>query len=379
MKKNLKEYQNKKNRIVLNEGGTGSGKTYGLAQLFAIIMMTEKAEITIARKSMPALKATAMKDFLSVLRELGIYRKEWHDKSSSIFTYPITGSVVDFLSVDDPMKVRSRRRDYMWFNEMNEFTKEDYRQISMRTNKQIYGDYNPSHLYHWIYDEVQTRDDCKVIVSTYKDNPFLEESLIDEIEGYKDKDANYWRVYGQGLRGIAENMVFTHWKLCDKLPEQGERAYWLDFGYNNPTSFGEVCIHDDDIYCNEIIYQRRLTNEDLIEKLKALGIKGDKMIYADSEDPSRIRELTESGFSVMPVKKGAGSVKRGIDLLKSKGFFITKNSVNTIEEVKRYCFKTDIAGNISEDPVAINDHSIDGIRGLVYTYFNVPTIGFEWL
>jgi phage terminase large subunit len=374
--KNLVEHQKKKNRIIDNEGGTGSGKTYALAQLFALILISGKnTELTIARKTMPALRATAMKDFINVLKEWDIYRKEWHNKSENTFIYPITNSVVDFISVDEPMRVRSRRRNYLWLNEANEFNLEDYRQLSMRTDKQIFMDYNPSHQYHWIYDNVQTRGDCKMIHSTFKDNPFLQKELVKEIEGYSEVDKNYWRIYGLGLRGVAENIIYTHWQLCDDLPE-GDKIYWLDFGYNNPTSLGEISIRDNDIYCDEKIYERYLTNEDLIAKMEKIKIDKRQIIFADSEDPSRIKEIQKAGYNCIGTDKGKDSVSKGIDDLKSRKFYITKSSVNTLKEIKSYCWKVDSNGIISDtDPVKLNDHSMDGIRGAVFTYFRRPQAG----
>jgi len=335
-----------------------------------IVLGEKNKQITIARKTFPSLRATAMKDFFQVLREWGVYRPDWHNKSENIYRNKKTGSEIDFLSIDDPFKVRSRRRDYAWLNEGNEFDLEDYRQISMRTSGQIFTDYNPSHQFHWIYDELETRKDCKVIQSTYLDNPFLHPDIVKEIEGYRDKDENYWRIYGLGFKGISQTTVYTHWKFCDDLPESYDDEYYgLDFGYNNPTALVQIREKDKDIFVKEKLYQSYLTNEQLIEKFKGLDI-GNKIIYADSAEPQRIEEIRQAGFNIRPADK---DVALGIDEIKRRAFYITKDSVKGTKEVKSYSWKTK-DGKPIDEPVAVNNHFCDATRYGVYS--NLKKYGF---
>lgn len=356
-KKILNEYSLKENRIVILEGGTGSSKTYSLAQLFIRILFAEEnARLTIARKTFPALRATAMKDFFSILKSWGAYREELHNKSENI--YRNKNSEVDFLSVDEPTRIRSRRRDYLWLNEANEFTNEDFEQLNMRTGKQIFMDYNPSYQWHWIYDKLQTRKDCIVIPSTYKDNPFLEKELVKEIEGYRDKDQNYWRIYGLGLRGLMETLIYTHWKFCDELPENYDRRiYGLDFGFNNATALMEIREKDKDYYWKEKIYQSHLTNDELIGLMKEMEISRDDMIYSEHE-PAYIQQIKDAGFNIVSATK---DVRAGINYVKSHGFYITKDSVNTLKEAKSYSWKIK-DGKALDEPVKVNDHAMDAGR-----------------
>jgi phage terminase large subunit len=147
---------------------------------------------SIVRKSLPSLKATAMHDFFSILRETGLYDEKFHNKSENI--YHLHGNAIEFFGLDQPQKVRSRRRKKLWLNEANEFTLEDWRQLTLRTDDEIYFDFNPSDQFHWIYDHVLNRADCELIVSTYLDNPFLPREIVKEIESYKDIDENYYKI-----------------------------------------------------------------------------------------------------------------------------------------------------------------------------------------
>ena len=153
---------NSKQRIVINEGGSRSSKTYSIAQVFIMKMLHENnIVIDVCRKTLPALRATAMKDFFNLLENYNLYEPENHNKTKN--TYKIRSNEICFFSVDESQKVRGRKRDYCWLNETNEFRFDDYKQLAMRTTKQIYMDYNPSDMESWIYDEIHTKKNVEII------------------------------------------------------------------------------------------------------------------------------------------------------------------------------------------------------------------------
>ena len=356
------EAYNKGTRTVVNQGGSRSSKTWSIAQLFLLALLKEKnIVLSVVRKTLPALRATAMRDFMDIMKEAGIYREERHNKSELIYTAP-SGSEIEFFSTDQPRKVRGRKRNMLWLNEANEFTLEDYRQLNMRTTGQVFLDYNPSDQFHWIYDHVITRKDTKVIKSTYLDNPFLEKEIVKEIERYKGLDDNYWRIYGLGEVGISETIIYKNWNYCDVMPECDDYFYGLDFGYNNPSGLVKVGIKDKEHYVEELLYESFLTNSQLIEKMKTLEL-GHKYIYCDSAEPQRIEELKKAGFSAKASDK---DVAKGIDTVKSHRLFITKNSVNLLKEVKSYSYKQKDE-IVLDEPVKANDHLLDAMRYAIHT------------
>jgi phage terminase large subunit len=351
-------------RIVANQGGTGSGKTYALCQLIILLALQDSGQFfSIARKSLPTLKASAMKDFFKILRDSELYSH--HDHNKTDHTYQLNGNTIEFFGLDDPQKVRSRRRDYLYLNEANEFTKEDFRQLSMRTNKRIYLDYNPSDQYHWLYDDVLTSPDCDVIRSTYLDNPFLPQEIIREIRSYKDKDQNYWRIYGLGERGISQTTIFTHWQLSDELPA-GDVIYGLDFGFNHPAALIKVVIKDDNIYTQEKIYQSHLKTDELLDLVKANTTPNDP-IYCDAEDPQAIKDLENAGLYALAATKGKNSVMAGIREIQKRAFYITKESANVLKEAKSYSWK-EKDGKPIDEPVKARDHAMDAIRMAVFSH-----------
>ena len=360
-------------RITCLQGGTRSSKTYSLCQLFIVKCLEETGKVfTICRKTLPALKGTAYRDVLNILKELELYREDNHNKSE--LSYSLNGNLIEFISVDQPQKIRGRKRDYLWLNEANEFTYEDWQQLILRTTDKIYLDYNPSDPYSWIYDKVVVRDDCTFIKSTYRANPFLDEDTIAEIERLKELDPDYWQVYGLGEIGSVQTMIFRNFNLVDDV--QGRLiGYGLDFGFtNSPSALVAVYQSDDNLYIKEMLYEKRLTNRDLANKLKEFRIDRQSEIIGDSAEPKSIEEIYRQGFNIKPAKKGAG-IHLGIDIMRRYKLNITKDSLNAIKEFRGYKWATDKNGDVLNTPVKVNDHLIDATRYLCLNKLSINHSG----
>ena len=161
---------NARTKIVVNQGGSRSGKTYSILQLLIFVKAFEEREqvFSIVRKTLPALRATAMRDFFEIVKEHDLYDVRNHNKTEN--TYRLNDNLFEFMSLDQPQKKRGAKRAYLFINEANELTLEDWIQLSIRTERQIFIDYNPSMDEHWIFDVVIPRPDCTFIHSTYLDN-----------------------------------------------------------------------------------------------------------------------------------------------------------------------------------------------------------------
>lgn len=370
-------YDNKRSgkRIVINQGGTRSGKTYSILQVLCEYCYENKnagSVVTIVRKTLPALKGSAYRDFLKIVNDEEWYSEELHNKSE--MTYLLFGNLVEFISVDQPQKIRGRKRNVCFINEANELSYEDFFQLNVRTTDKIIIDYNPSDEFHWIYDKLQTRDDADFFLTTYKDNPYLEKELIAEIERLEAADENHWRVYGLGQRGISRDIVYNHWQLCDELPNRGERFFGQDFGYNVPSALVDVEYYEGAIYVDEVIYESRLTTGDLIEQYKVNGVFKNREIFCDCAEPKTIEELRRAGFNAKEADK---DVTEGIRKVKSMPLYITKRSTNILKEIKGYKWKSDINGKPVKDkdkdePVKFMDHAMDALRYAVFTKLHQP-------
>jgi phage terminase large subunit len=363
----LRNYRSKA-RIVCNQGGTRSSKTYSVLQAFITKAYENTGKIySIVRKSFNTLKTTAMRDYFDILKEYDLYREANHNKTDN--TYLLNGNLFEFQGLDQPSKKRGAKRDYLFINEATELTLEDWRQLIYRTSKQIFLDYNPSYEFHWIYDHVIPRDDCEFIQSTYRDAyEFLPKELIEEIERIQASDENHWRIYGLGERGKSTIRVYNDYRLIpgSEYPENyDEIIYGLDFGYNNPTVLIGYGFKDQNIYADEIIYQTKITNTDLIHLLRDRGINRTAPIYADSAEPNRIEEIRQAGYNVHPANK---DVSAGLDYVKSLIIHSKHNNTNLNNERRMYSYKVDKDGNILDDVVKFKDHAMDAERYALFTH-----------
>jgi phage terminase large subunit len=362
-------------RITVEQGGTRSGKTYNILLwlIFHYSVKNKGKIITICRKSFPSLRASVMRDFFEILRNYGHYYEELHNKSSH--EYKLNGNLVEFISLDQPQKIRGRKRNLLYVNEANELFFEDWQQLIFRTDGKVIIDYNPSDTFHWIYDKVIPREDCDFYQTTYKDNPFLDSAIVGEIERLRDTDEDYWRIYGLGERGQSRATIFQFGTL-DRPDNATLLAYGLDFGFSNdPTSLVGVYEYDGSLYLEELIYRTGMTNSDISNLFSSLGLDRRTEIYADSAEPKSIEELYRMGWNVKPTSKGPDSVNAGIDIMKRYRLFANPRSTNLIKELQNYKWVEDKNGNLLNKPVDAFNHAIDAARYAIFNKKSNPNFG----
>lgn len=351
--------------VVVNQGGTSSGKTYAIEQvLFCLACSREKSVITIVGQDIPNLKSGALRDALSIYNgspELqGLIRN--YNKTDRIFEF-VNGSIIEFNSYDNAQDAKSGKRDYLFINEANGIPWDVYTELALRTRKRIFIDYNPNTAF-WVHDHLLGRPDVQLIISDHRHNPFLDESIRSKIEGLKDVDEELWKVYARGLTGKVTGLIFTNWHICETIPEGTKRlACGLDFGFtNDQTGCLEVFIQNGELWVNELFYETGLTNPDISKKLEQVGISKNTPIVADSAEPKSIEELRRMGWNISGAVKGPDSVNNSIDILKRYRINITRNSLNMRTELSRYQWKTDTSGKTINQPVDCWNHLIDPLR-----------------
>lgn len=316
------------------------------------------------------------------------------NKTNLTYTNKQTGTLIEFFAVDDAQKARGPRRDRLWCNEGNELTYEDWRQLTMRTRGGICLDYNPSMLRHWIYDEVETRSDCQIVHSSYKKNPFLTLENIREIEidvpvyalpaaegggEYTDWTGTYegagillsgdpfrWAVFGLGRRGVALQAIYPQLFDSEGLTSHRQRRFGLDFGYNHPLSLTEVEYRDRpgraELHIDQLIHESYLTNADVVDLLPTVGVGRRDLIKADGARPEAIADIKRAGFNIVAADKGPGSVKAGIDKLKTVKLCFTRRSKQAKDQFQDYRWKQTASGLILDEPVKVEDDAPDSVR-----------------
>ena len=369
--------ESNQSKIVALQGSSRAGKTYN-ALLWIIFSYCHKNTgkvISICRKTLPSLKATVLRDFLEILRNNELYSEIYHNKTSN--EYWLNGNLIEFFSLDMGSRVRGRKRDMLFINEANEIDYEAWNQLLFRTDGRINGvilDYNPHDQFHWIYDKVLERDDCNLYITTFMDNPFISETLKKELLRLKDTDPDYWRVYGLGLRGQSRSLVFK-FHICDGIPATAKLiSRGLDFGYaSDPSALCATYIDGDNMYTQELLYEKGLTNQDLVREFQRLGLDRRDEIYADSSEPKSIEEIHRMGWNIKGKKKY--EINYGIDLVRRYKLHITKDSINGIKELENYKYIEDRNNNPTNKPVDKFNHFCDALRYSVVHKLSYPNYG----
>lgn len=346
-----------KKRITQHIGGTRSGKTYAILQYLIVRGLQERLDITIVRKTIPSLKRTVMKDFKEILQTLDLWEEDRFNKSDGIYTFK-NGTAYSFLNTDDPDKLRGVKSDILFVDEASEVDEESYFQLSIRTTGDIILAYNPTvSPYHWLRE----MEDCDRFVTTYKDNVYLPAEMVKAIEDLQHKNPKYWTIYGKGEFAPNDKAIFS-FQILDDIPTHELVALGMDFGFSNdPTAVVAVHKQGDMLYIRELLYEKGLVTNDIIDRLNSLNV-GKTEIWADSAEPRLIEELYRSGFNIKPVKKGPDSIKFGIGVLQNYGICVDRKSQNLVNELYSYQWATDKYGYQLDKPEGGLDHLIDAMR-----------------
>jgi len=366
----LMNTQKRKNFLL---GGAGSGKSHAVAQHLILNKLFKEKDIRIlvTRKALPSLKASCFQLVTDLLSSYGLP----YQVNKTDLVISVGSNKMFFRSLDDPEKIKSTEINYVWGEEATELNAKEYLQLNLRTRRknknganQLFFSFNPIDQNNYLHDIVELpKDDIAVHRSTFKDNAFVDKEYIAELLGLKKQDQTFYQIYTLGQWATPVNIIYSNYEIINRLPDHfDETIYGLDFGFNNPNALVRIGLKDKLVYIQEMLYESKMTNQDLLKRLESLIINKADYIYADTAEPARIEEIQRQGYNIHPSDK---SVKDGIDNVKRNKLHITADSVNLYKELKSYKWKEDKDGNIiGDNPVPFNDHLVDAIRYALYTH-----------
>ena len=345
--------------IVSAQGSSRSSKTYNiLIWLIVYALSNPNTSISIVRKTLPAIRRSVLRDLQEILGKMDLYSFFEFNKSELVFTFS-NGSFIELFSTDDEQKIRGSKRDVLFVNEANELLFVDWQQLKMRTTKLAILDYNPSFSDdHWICTLNKDKRTFHFI-TTYKDNPFLEQTIIDEIENLQYTNPSLWQIYGLGLQAQVEGVIFKNIDTIKEMPQYlKHRCIGIDYGFtNDPTAIIECGVYENNLYVDELEYSTQLLTSDIIRVLKTR-----KDLKSISEvDPRLIQEISNAGLMIEQVKKT--DIMIGIARMQEfNHIYITEQSNNVLKEFKNYTYVQDKNGKWINKPIDKFNHSIDAIR-----------------
>lgn len=363
---------NESKRVNFLYGSAGSGKSYQVAIYFIKKLYEEKdIRILVTRKTTPSLRLTAYRLVLEILDKYfaGTYLL---NKTEMIITY--RNNEMIFKGLDDPAKIRSMDLNYAWLEEVTELTKEDYDQVLLRIRRpnenginQVVCTTNPISIFHWTYTDLYTNPDPSIAInkSLWSDNPFLDPVYISELQKLQ---GNYRKIFLDGEFGMLEGLVFTGWKIYDKVYDTVVDHTWgVDFGYVHKSSLVKILFLDSDKFiADEKLAESGLTNTALIERIKEIIPSDDQApIYCDSAEPDRIREMFNADLNVHKARKDK---KAGYDYCIQNLLGVTSTSINLIKELRMFSFLKNQMNELMPETVSKFDDSICATRYGAYSH-----------
>ena len=378
-------------RYLVMAGGRGSGKSEFAARKLFIRCLNEGGHrFLVLRKVRKTAHESTLKVFRTLLNDQGI--EYLHDKTHQILSFPSSAGLPNeilFDGLDEPEKIKSiKGLTGVWIEEATEFTEHDFLEVDLALRepspyyKQIMLTFNPiESLAPWIKrrffpDDPKNKDArAHTHASTIEDNP------IDEMraEYLKDLDAiadeTDKLIYRFGIWATPKGQIYK-WAVVPRPPHNPDEIFYgLDFGYSvNPSALIRIHRKADEFYVEEVVYEPKLTNQDLGRMMGNYNVAPLDYVYADSAEPKSIDEINSMGFNVIPAPKGADSVRSGIDFLRSRKIFIVEGSSHIIKEVSTYKWKVDKNDDPLPEPEKFDDHSMDAIRYAIFTHIKAAAM-----
>ena len=360
--------------IIINQGGTSSGKTYSILQnLFLHAIENDRCIITVAGQDIPNLKVGPIRDAHNIVDNtegLNNYILEYN-KSDRVFTF-VNGSIIEFKSYDDAQDAKQGKRDYLFLNEANGVDKIIWDELYIRTKKRSYIDYNPNNEF-WVHTDLIGKPNVTLIISDHRHNTFLDQKIHDKIEAIDDPEL--YKVYARGLTGKLEGVIFRDYNVVSGIdPDAKLIGYGLDFGFSNdPTALIALYSQSGELIIDELIYDKGLLNIRISDLMRELGVNG--RIVADSAEPKSIAELSAYGWQIEGAKKGPDSIRQSINTLKRYKLNVTQRSNNLKKELNGYKWKQNKDGKLDNEPVDFLNHAIDALRYASLNILDNPTSG----
>ena len=396
-------------------GPAETGKTFAaLTRLDQLLATTPKANAALVRKVAADIGPTVLRTYQRVIAQSGSGAEPYGGAHPQWYDYP-NGARLWIGGMDRPGKVLSGERDFIYVNQAEEITIEDWETLLTRATGRgavtqtpmVFGDCNPGPPTHWIIN----RPSLRVLYSRHEDNP----SLYDDAGGLTDQGRRTMGIL-DSLTGVrhkrlrlglwvgAEGTVYAFDRsihLIDAMPAGWE--YWrkirvIDFGYSNPFVCQWWAIDGDErMYLYREWYKSQQTINVHAPQIKALsGFERYEATIADHDAEDRAT-LDEHGIHTEAARKAVTiGIQKVEDRLRPAGdgrprLFVLRGClveaderlielhkpVCTEQEFDSYSWPKGADGKpVKEEPIKADDHGMDAMRYAVMHVDSEPPAAY---
>lgn len=376
--------------------GVQSGKTF-LGSYWARNKMERFKGLNglICAPTYKVLQQSTLEKFFQIWPDLRKHYKE----QKGLIELP-SGGKVFMRSADQPLGIEGMTVHWAWLDEAGMMPRLIWAVVRSRvslTKGQVLittTPYNMGWLYQDFYLPWKERKDPDLSVFTWRsiDSPFFPKEFAQK-EKQRLRPEEFARRYEGEFRRM-EGLVYELPPEQIVKPVKGiiEKAEFvgagIDWGFRNPTAILVGALYDNVWYVIDDWKEAEKTTTEIIQVLKdKISEFRIQRVYPDPAEPDRIQELKNAGVSVANTNKDIlGGISFIQQLIKEKRFFVFNTCQNFLDEINSYHYPEGQEGKpFKDEPEKINDHLMDAMRYLVYSYrsqksFIVPEVfgGTNW-
>ena len=354
----------RRHRVIV--GGRGKGASWSIARILLLEGMRNPLFIPCVREIQHTIKYSVKKLLEDTIADFGW---SWFYRSTLSEIVGMNGTRFVFFGMQEfnADNIKSLEgADRCWVAEAQTVSRRSINVLRPTIRKDgsvIWWDFNPRYDTDPVYVDYIQHDDpnAEVLWLSWRDNPWFTEALQLEKDSDFARDIEEAKHTWEGELRNLKDAIIRDWDIVDEVPEGVQLVgYGLDFGFaEDPSVLMRVWAHHNDLYLQELLFSTGLTNQDLAELMRELGVERQQVVRADSAEPKSIAEIRREGFLCIPSEKGPDYKRAAAKWLKSRQIHIVRGSTNAIREFPAWRWDKDRYGNTLPKPADGNDHCID--------------------
>ncbi|MFE0757182.1 PBSX family phage terminase large subunit [Inquilinus sp. NPDC058860] len=206
-----------------------------------------------------------------------------------------------------------------------------------------------------------------LIEANWMANPHFPKVLKAEMEWDRERDPDkYQHVWLGGYQRSSEARVFRNWRVEPfETPAKARFLFGADWGFaRDPTVLVRCFLVGRTLHVDHEAYRVGCEIDRTPALFDTVPAARDWPIVADGARPETISYMQRYGFPrLRAAAKGAGSVKEGVEFLKSCDILVHPRCRHLIDELALYSWRTDPrTGDVLPELEDRENHAIDALR-----------------